>query len=44
MRLIHCMIKDMISITIVGNCRSKKFLGVDVHRVSVLTPLLLIVM
>ena len=28
----------------VGNCRSEKFFGVDVHRGSVLTPLLLIVM
>ena len=38
------MIKDMKSRTIVGNCRSGKFFGVDVHRGSVLTPLLLIVM
>ena len=38
------MIKDMNSRKIVGNCRSEKFLGVDVHRGSVLTPLLLIVM
>ena len=38
------MIKDMKSRTIVGNCRSEKFIGVDVHRGSVLTPLLLIVM
>ena len=38
------MIKDMKSRTIVGNCRSEKFFGVDVHRGSVLTPLLLIVM
>ena len=37
------MIKDMKSRTIVGNCRSEKFLGVDDHRGSVLTPLLLIV-
>ena len=37
------MIKDMKSRTIVGNCRSEKFFGVDVHRGSVLTPLLLIV-
>ena len=37
------MIKDMQSRTIVGNCRRKKFFGVDVHRGSVLTPLLLIV-
>ena len=37
------MIKDMNSRTIVGNCRSEKFFGVDVHRGSVLTPLLLIV-
>ena len=37
------MIKDMKSRTIVGNCRSEKFyFGVDVHRGSVLTPLLLI--
>ena len=38
------MIKDMKSRTIVGNCCSEKFFGVDVHRGSVLTPLLLIVM
>ena len=38
------MIKDMKSRTIVGNCRSERFFGVDVHRDSVLTPLLLIVM
>ena len=38
------MIKDMKSRTIVGYCRSEKFFGVDVHRGSVLTPLLLIVM
>ena len=38
------MIKDMKSRTIVGNCRSEKFFGVDIHRGSVLTPLLLIVM
>ena len=37
------MIKDMKSRTIVGNCRSEIFFGVDVHRGSVLTPLLLIV-
>ena len=37
------MIKDIDSRTIVGNCRSEKFFGVDVHRGSVLTPLLLIV-
>ena len=37
------MIKDMKSRTIVGNCRSENFFGVDVHRGSVLTPLLLIV-
>ena len=36
------MIKDMKSRTIVGNCPSEKFFGVDVHRGSVLTPLLLI--
>ena len=36
-------IKDMKSRTIVGNCRSEKFFGVDVYRGSVLTPLLLIV-
>ena len=39
----NSMIKDMKSRTIVGNCRSEKFFGVDVHRGSVLTPLLLIV-
>ena len=38
------MIKDLKSRTIVGSCRSEKFFGVDVHRGSVLTPLLLIVM
>ena len=38
------MINDMKSRTIVGNYRSEKFFGVDVHRGSVLTPLLLIVM
>ena len=38
------MIKDMKSRTIVGNCRSEKFFGVDVHCGSVLTPQLLIVM
>ena len=38
------MIKGMKSRTIVGNCRSEKFFGVDVHRGSVLTSLLLIVM
>ena len=37
------MVKDMKSRIIVGNCRSEKFFGVDVHRGSVLTPLLLIV-
>ena len=37
------MTKDMKSRTIVGNCRSEKFFGVDGHRGSVLTPLLLIV-
>ena len=36
------MIKDMKSRTIVGNCHTEKFFGVDVHRGSVLTPLLLI--
>ena len=30
--------------TIVGDCRSEKIFGVNVHRGSVLTPLLLIVM
>ena len=40
----NSMIKDMKSRTIVGNCRSENFFGVDVHRGSVLTPLLLIVM
>ena len=38
------MIKDMKSRTIVGKCRSEKFFGVDIHRGSVLTTLLLIVM
>ena len=38
------MIKDMKTRTLVGNCRSEKFFGVDVHRGSVLTPLLLTVM
>ena len=38
------MINDMKSRTIAGNCRIEKFFGVDVHRGSVLTPLLLIVM
>ena len=38
------MINDMKSRTIAGNCRSEKFFCVDVHRGSVLTPLLLIVM
>ena len=38
------MTKDMKSRTIVGNCHSEKLFGVDVHRGSVLTPLLLIVM
>ena len=39
------MIKEMKSRTIiVGNCSSEKFFGVNVHRRSVLTPLLLIVM
>ena len=40
----NSMAKDMKSRTIVGNCRSEKLFGVDVHRGSVLTPLLLIVM
>ena len=40
----NSMIKDMKSRSIVGNCRSEKFFGVDVHRSSILTPLLLIVM
>ena len=44
MRLKHCMIKDMKSMALVGNCRSEKSFGVDLHRGSVLTPLLLIVM
>ena len=39
----HGIVKDMNSRTIVGNCRSEKFFGVDVHRGGVLTPLLLIV-
>ena len=38
------MIKDLKSRTMVGNCRSEKFFGANVHRGSVLTPLLLIVM
>ena len=38
----HGMIKDMKSRAIVGNFRSENFFGVDVHRGSVLTPLLLI--
>ena len=37
------MIMDMKSRTIFGNCRSEKFFGDDVHRGSVLAPLLLIV-
>ena len=44
MQLINGMIKDMKSRTIVGNCRTEKLFGVDVHRGSVLTPLILIVM
>ena len=44
MRLINGMMKDMKSRTIVGNCRTEKLFGVDVHRGSILTPLLLIVM
>ena len=40
----NSMIKDMKSRQIVGNCRSEKIFGVDVHGGSVLTPLLLIVM
>ena len=36
MRLMHGIIKDMKSRTIVGNCRSEKCFGVDVHRGSVL--------
>ena len=40
----NSMIKNMKSRTIVGNCRSEKFFDIDVHRGSVLTPLLLIVM
>ena len=44
MRLINGMIKDMKSRAKVGNCRTEKFIGVDVHRGSVLTTLLLIVM
>ena len=36
MQLMHGMIKDMK----VGNCRSKKFFVVDVHRGSVLTTAL----
>ena len=35
----NSMIKNMKSRTIVGNCRSEKFFGVDVNRGSVLTPL-----
>ena len=37
------MIKDTKSRTIAGNCRNENFFGVDVHRGSVLNPLLLIV-
>ena len=44
MQLMHGMIKDMKSRRIVGNYRSEQCFGVDVHRRSVLTPLLLIVM
>ena len=44
MRLVNGMTKDMKCRMIVGNCRSEKFFGVYVHRGSVLTPLLLIVM
>ena len=44
MRLINGMIKNMKIRTIFGDCRTEKFFGVDVHRGSVLTPLLLIVM
>ena len=44
MRLMQGMIKDMKSRTIVCNCRSEKFFGVDVLRGSVPTSLLLIVM
>ena len=44
MRLMHGMIKNMKSRTLGGNCRSETFFGVGVHRGSVLTPLLLIVM
>ena len=40
----NSMIKDKKSRTLVGNCYSEKLFGVDVHRGSVLTPLLLIVM
>ena len=38
------MIKDKKNRTLVGNCHSEKFFGVDIYRGSVLTPLLLIVM
>ena len=40
----NSMIKGMKSRAIVGNCRSENFFSADVHRGSVLTPLLLIVM
>ena len=42
-RLMHCMIKDMKSRAIVGNCSSMRSFGVDVHQGSVLIPMLLIV-
>ena len=35
----HGMIKDIKSRTIVGNCCSEKFFGVDVHRGSDSTAL-----
>ena len=35
----HGMIKDIKSRTSVGNCRSEKFFGVDVHRGSDSTAL-----
>ena len=39
MQLTHGIIKDMQSRTIVGNCRSEKIFGVDVHRDSDSTAL-----
>ena len=39
MRLMHCMMKDMKSGAIVGNCCSSEKFGVDVYQGFVLTPL-----